>query len=528
MRHHFLLVTCLLVLFSITSGCGAKRQNSDSEVTNTPVELAFLKASSLSGVPVRFLMATGYIESGLRAERSSANYLQDGQSVNRSPSHGETAFGFSYSELGIDPANSPSLTDQIAAYGEFLKARLADSKPALAAVTPEEKMRWIWSIAKIHRGSDAPKNLLAVFSRELISVLNTGFVVQDQDGVFASLDKEATPLRDQDLPLNYREDLQLDMYNAQIRSASLFSLARTDPNEGVSHPKSIEVVHCPFTLSTCIQLQQVESGDTAPMGAHYLIPSSDSEVPGILQFARHDEIVSLIGADGNVEHVNNRIIVMLAGSSGRYKDGQRAYADPLWMTDFQLRLLGAAVNEICAVLVSSEGVNRDQCVGMEGANGVQFRRQKLEFYRWGDVSDFDETIIGPYLSNKDGISASTTLQISPEGSPSAGSTFRLNAGFQSTARRVELERLVRCSSADRRVVWEPVDQRQVRNVSSHSFENVWYDAGPNGTGDQYFRVKSSGENGKFMGWSTKRVQLKNFEKNNIPEVPSKYCLRNGS
>ena len=60
------------------------------------------------------------------------------------------------------------------------------------------------------------------------------------------------------------------------------------------------------------------------------------------------------------------------------------------------------------------------------------------------------------------------------------------------------------------------------------FEKKWYDAGPNGTGDQFFRVKANGEGGKFLGWATKKVQLKGFDKNDVPVAPSKYCLRNGS
>jgi hypothetical protein len=104
----------------------------------------------------------------------------------------------------------------------------------------------------------------------------------------------------------------------------------------------------------------------------------------------------------------------------------------------------------------------------------------------------------------------------------------LTAGFQATARRLELERLVRCATPDHRVVWEPVDQQQVLNVAQYAFnDNVWYDAGPNGTGDQFFRVKATGDGGKFLGWSTRLVQSRGFDKTWIPEA-SKYCLRNGT
>ncbi len=515
-----------LSAFVFLGSCGDRQTRDRESAVLTPVEQAFVDASKLSGVPARLLMATVYVESGLRAEQSSAVYLIGDQLGPKIPTKGESAVGFSFSELGIGP--EASLTEQIAAYAVLLKSKVGNVGWKSSSVTSEEKMRWIWALARAHRGSDAQQNLLSVFSKELIGVLNRGFSVQDGQGVIARLEKEATPLREEDLPENYRQDLQLDMYRSDIRSAYLFSLARSNPAEGVNNPLTIEVVHCPFSLSTCIELQNSQSTDTVPMGAHYIIPSSDQEVPGILQFAHHDEIVSLMTMEGLAERVNNRIVVMLAGLSGRYKEGRRAYADPLWVTDFQLRNLGVAINEICVSLSRSHGVNQDECRSVNGVKGVSFRVQKNERFHWADIADFDETIFGPYIVSSDHIAANTSLTLSPEGQQQSGTPFRLIAGFQVGARRIELERLVRCSSSDQRVVWEPVDQRQVRQISNHAFENVWYDSGPNGTGEQFFRVKAAGEGGRFMGWSTKRVQFRTFEKDSVPEAPSKYCLRNGS
>jgi hypothetical protein len=342
------------------------------------------------------------------------------------------------------------------------------------------------------------------------------------------MEREGSILREQDLAENYRQDLQLDMYHSDIRSGYLFSLTRDDSHSTVNHPKKIEVIHCPFSVSTCIQMQDEMSTEVARFGAHYLIPATDTLVPGITQFVHHNESVFLTSGAGTLEEVSDRVVIMLAGLSGRYSDGQRSYADPMWLSDFQLRLLGVAVSEICAAISRSEGVDREQCQLLGGANGVSFRIQPGSSYRWGDIADFDETIFTPYLLSPEGISANTTLTLAGEGTISAGSVFHLNAGFQATARRIDLERLVRCPGADRRVVWEPVDQQQVRQSSSISFQKKWYDAGPNGTGDQYFRVKANGENGKFLGWATKKVQLKDFDKNDVPVSSSKYCLRNGS
>jgi hypothetical protein len=528
------IVTRMTVVFCgflLTAGilsCGGKRHNSSTTPHVTGVESVFLKAASDSNIPVRMMLAAGYVESGLRANKSSVTYDLSGIALKKAPVRGESAFGFSFSELGLNNSDEHSLKTQIEAYGRYLKSHLGNEGFSPQAVTPEEKIRWIWKLASIHRGEAVQRNLLAVFSKEMIRVLNDGFTVQDGDGVVARLEKEGVPLRDQDLPENYRQDLQLDMYHSDIRSGYLFSLVRSNPSGQVNHPKKIEVIHCPFSLSTCIQMQNTSSDDAAMFGAHYVIPASDEFVPGILQFAHHDESVELIGVDGKPEVVTDRIVILLAGPSGRYTEGQRTYADPMWMSDFQMRLLGAAVSEVCSAISRSESLDREQCQSIGGASGVAFRTQPGESYRWGDIADFDETIVRPYLTGLEGISANTTLTMSPDMAQNAGSVFRLNAGFQATTRRLELERLVRCPAPDRRVVWEPVHQESIRNKSTFSIEQNWYDAGPNGTGDQYFRIKATGDGGKFLGWSTKRVQLKGFEKDAVPEAPTKYCLRNGT
>jgi hypothetical protein len=508
--------------------CGGKRNDSVSGPTNTVIEKAFVQAGLASGVPVRMMMAAGYVESGLRDNRSAVNYLKGGRVVPLALNKGESVFGFSLAELGIVDIDHADLTAQIKAYGELLKAQIGKGPSPGGFVTAEEKIRWIWKFANIHMGAQAPRNLLAVFAREMMKVLNDGFLVQNVEGTIARLEAEPNRLRDVDFPDNVKQDLTLDMYHADIRSAYLFSLLRDNPSSVPNLPTHIEVVHCPFTLSACIQLQDNKADAASPLAAHYLIPSNDEAVPGILQFYHHGESLSLLDASGQPEVVKDRIVVMLVGASGRYSEGRRNFANPMWMTDYQLRLLGAAVSEICGSLARTGDVVREECQSIGGKSGVQFRTQPADSFRWGDIADFDETIIRPYLTGSDGIAANTTLTLSPDAPVVAGSQFVLNAKFQASARRVELERLVRCPAPDNRVVWEPVEQHQIRNVTSRSFDSLWYDAGPNGTGDQFFRVKVSGESDKFLGWAIKLVQLRNFEKGQIVEASTKYCVRNGT
>jgi hypothetical protein len=518
-----MIMLCNILLVS----CGGGKRRNGRGASLTPIEQTFVDASQESGIPARLLMAGVYLESGLRQEKSSAFYINGGGVEYKPLSRGESSVGFSFSELGLN--SDADLVTQIRAYGRLLKSKVGDLNFRNSAATLEEKINWIWALARAHRGRDAQPNLLAVTSRELIEVLNSGFSVQDETGVIARLEKENPAFREDDLPENFQQDLMLDVYNGDIRSAYLFSLIRNNPTSGVNVPTSVEVVHCPFALSVCIDLQNGQGTDSAPFGAHYIVPASDREVPGLLQFARHNETVSMVGADGAAERVTNRIIVMLAGGSGRYSLGYRVHADPMWLTDFQLRVFGVAIRQICESLASSYGVSRSECLSTSSSRGIRFRTQGVEKYKWGDIVDFDETIFLPYISEMDGLSGNTTLAVSPEGQIGAGVPFSLTANFQATTQRVEVERLVRCATEGQRVVWEPIDQQQVRNATSYTFsDNVWYDAGPNGTGDQFFRVKSTGDGGRFLGWSTKKIQLRDFERDQIPEAVSKYCLRNGT
>lgn len=510
------------------TGCGSHRKDTTSAPTRTEIEQSFLDASLECGVPVRLMMAAGYVESGLRADRSSITYSIDGTQSPLSLAKGESVFGFSMLELGLTSDVSIDVKGQIAAYGRLLKAKLGTGQTPGAFVTSEDKMRWIWKFASVHMGEGASRNLLAVFAREMMATLNSGFSVQNSDGIIARLESEPKPLRDEDLPENIKQDLTLDMYHADIRSAYLFSLVRERSSAEVNTPTRIEVVHCPFTLSTCIQMQGGSGEESNPLTAHYIIPSTADSVPGVLQFFHHNEALALIDSGGKPEVVKDRVVIMLAGLSGRYSDGSRKFANPMWMTDYQLRLLGATVKDVCSAISHGDSARRDSCQSIKGTGGISFRIQPAESYHWADIPDFDETIIAPYLAGGDGILANTTLTLSPDAPVNAGTPFKLNAGFQGSARRIELERLVRCPGPDSRVVWEPVEQHQLRDVTTRSFDGAWFDAGPNGTGDQFFRVKVNGEAGKFLGWSTRRVQLRNFDKSEVTEMASKYCLRNGT
>ena len=95
------------------------------------VEKAFCKASQQSHIPYQILLAVAAKESGISGDPTSAICNTDkdlGLSV------GETAFGLTYAELGIDatPENQ-NLPEQVKAYTVWIHAKLTEKIWILAS-----------------------------------------------------------------------------------------------------------------------------------------------------------------------------------------------------------------------------------------------------------------------------------------------------------------------------------------------------------------------------------------------------------
>ena len=58
---------------------------------------------------------------------------------------------------------------------------------------------------------------------------------------------------------------------------------------------------------------------------------------------------------------------------------------------------------------------------------------------------------------------------------------------------------------------QPVDTEPVRGKKDFTFQQVYFDSGPNRNGDQFFRVRIYGKDRHLQGWSIDRIFLKDFE-----------------
>jgi hypothetical protein len=443
----------------------------------------------------------------------------------------QTAFGQTFTALGLDPAKGDTavLETQIDAYGKFVAAQLAAGGVTLPAspATDEDKFHWIQNLASIQRqGLSDRINVQIIFARELIQVLNTGFIWQDPaSGETLSMAKEPSPIDPSKfLPdgVNWFKELSLgDPLPGDIDDYPFLTLTTVPSGEFVNKPKRIEIIHCPMTLSACLELQSRSGESQVQLAAHYVIPplvsssdgAADKNLNQVLQVAHTNQALILTDDTGQNVPVEDAIVIMLVGESGKAVNGARMPAIPTWFTDAQLRAMGQLVNDACTLLAQNDKtVNRDQCMSTTGDLGVRFHYQNTsEEYRWGDIADYDPTIFDAYVKNPGGLNMAVAFDFAQSVHQfKAGADIPLKILYDSSARVIELERLGRCPTTNK-VVWEPVRNEEVDgSATSSTYDEKYFDSGPNSDGDQFFRVRVYDQNGVLTGWSIDQAYLTGF------------------
>lgn len=518
----FRLSTAILALTLALAGCGKKSEDDGGGGSRKgEVQAAFDQAARDTGVPARFLMAAAWVESRMAPDNASANYVSIGteaEPILRGTLMTQTAFGQTYTALGLDASKpeSEQLETQVAAYARWVASSLAAGGVTLAKSpkTPEDKFYWIENLALLHRkGLTNRRNVQVVFAKELINTLNEGFLWQDpRNGERLELDKESPPIDVAKFPQNGQNWFALNQLDAQLYVATYLPLVTVPADEFENKPRRVEVIHCPLTLSACLELQTRAEESDVHLAAHYIIPADKTVFSKVLQVADHKQALVLTNDKGENVPVNDAIVIMLAGNSGRTVKGTRMPAIPTWFTDQQLRMMAQVVNDVCTLIAQKDtSVNRDECMATSGDKGVRFHHQgKSEEYRWGDIPDYDDTIFDAYVRSPGGLGGEVAFEFKKgDRAFKAGSEIPLTVLFDSQARTVELERLSRCEGG--KLVWEPVRIQQVRGEKRVTFDETLHDSGPNKNGDQFFRARVYGRDGKLIGWSIDQIFLSKFE-----------------
>ena len=532
-----ILIVPILCLSFVTAGCGEESGSRGSRGPASAVESLFQQVARQQNVPERMLLAAAYLESGIDASRATSLYINPNDEAvgTKGVRVGETAFGIPASRLGLADEVPHDLAAQVTAYGQTLRAEMLRSNMDLPAypVTAEDKFRWIWLMAQVHRdGQIQRRNVQILFSRELMDVLNNGFVWQDRESsTILRFQPESPAIRFEDLAPDQQKSLRIISNIGETFNAQYLPLTSIPPSsEHKNVPKRVVVVHCPFSLSSCLELQQ-HDGDDARLGAHYIIPSRFVEGVGaeklrdrIIQIARHEQLVQLTLSTGDHQFVHDAIVVMLSGSSGRIVEGIRKPANPMWASEQQLQALAQLVGELCTEFQATLPIDRQKCLRRGGDQGVQFQRQEAsEVFRWGDIADFDETIFDAYLENPAGLPGGDAAFTLPEKvAYNAGQDVPISLSFNTSVRSVELEQLVRCG--DGRLVWMPSSIDQVRGVSTLTVRKKIWSSGPNGNGRHFFRARVLTGSDELAGWDTVNIDLRSYE--DTPDYSPKACASN--
>lgn len=512
----------LAILLSIlASGCGSKPPKAVQSLALPTVEAAFNQASQEFGIPKRLLMAVGYLESRLVPTMGSAAYVAIDQGTGpllRGTFLTETAFGLPMSTLGLDPkqASSETLEVQIKAYAAYVANSLASKGLSLksSATSPEEIFQWIESLSTIHRrGMTQRRNVQIIFARELIETLNGGFIWQDpnKDQTLV-LPPEPQKIQIDSFPVNGRNWFKLTELESELRLATYLPLVTVASGENRDQPRRIEVLHCPLSLSACLELQTRSEESQIRLAAHYVIHQEKNLLGRMIQVADHTEAMVLTEPTGESLPHKGSVVLMLVGSSGRIVKGVRTPAYPIWFNDQQLRNLGQLINDLCTLFSQKDsGFKREECMSIGGENGVKFHHQgPSEEYTWGMIADFDPTIFEAYIKNPSGLGSEVAFDPQVGQMPTqAGQPITFKMLFDNESRMLEIERLSRCP--DGKVLWEPVRHLQVRGQNAASITESFFDSGPNRDGGHFFRVRVYAKDSKLLGWATQKIGLTKFE-----------------
>ncbi|NRA44130.1 MAG: hypothetical protein HRU09_04130 [Oligoflexales bacterium] len=505
--------TLWLLTVSLLACGGGQKPRSDFE-TYSPAEKAFINAARAYKIPVRFLVAIAHVESNLSPSSATTLYAN----APLGPRAGESAFGISRTKLGVPEGQSgDQLELQIEAYSRWVTSQLPQGLSDNIK-DDEDKFNWIWSLAALHRENDATSSL---FAKEVIEALNEGFHwIDPKSGDVIQFPAEepainVTNLRD--VSRNHLKILSLTR-TSPVDSARVLVLSGQHDYGQKQSPRGIEVIHCPFSFSSCIEMQYYDGKENKDfhLGAHFIIPQKESLSKWPLQLARYDDSVPQMSADGNIDLSTDKVIIMLTGLSGRMVSGIRTPASPSWLTPWQLQRMGELVQDICDMLVieyedSENPLSRGECMEV-GTGGTGFSYQKMgEPFYWGAISDFDASIFTSYIFKSDQFSGKTVFeyplkkQIFSKNEP-----ISLNLTFGLRAKNIHFEHLVRCPE-NNRVLWTTSSREQVRSQVNFLFEKQLHDAGPNYNGTHYIRAKVFGESGELIGWDLATVYLSDYE-----------------
>lgn len=527
------LVVMLFSLIFFHFSCGGKDPIDNAEEHQeidgallSPVEKSIKEAAAQYYIPERFLLAIGYVETGLQPQEMS--FKLAGDDILDLP-QAKSAFAISRAELGIEnDSTQDRLATQIRAYAKWLSLKLKHKGLAKLPQNSQEKFDWIWEIAKLHRSGVHHKYTeRSVFSLELIEALNQGFYWLDPEGQETRFFKPEHP----QIKVNSLDDkslnlMDINMRQSQVDFAKKVFLSTNPKQRSEAFPQGIEILHCPFSLSACLDMQNNEELMEKANGlAHYVIPSNDLISDLSLQIRNHFLVLNSNKAKQKEFH---KIRVMLVGSSGRSIHGTRQAAYGDWLTHWQLEKLAELTQDLCYQMTNStqeEGVFEtiEEC--LSPGKAIVFRQDSPSHIgSWLSIPDFDSEIFHYYIGTKATHSKAELTLKDPQVSYSAGSRITFHHDFSPEVHYIEMQQLVRCYETQERLIWQRTSLTGVGNLTQKEEEQKIWSWGPNKDGTHFFRAKFFDSGGNLLAWDSQKILLKNFEEQDNP-IARKNCSK---
>lgn len=509
----------LLLALALTSCGRGKEDKKAAPPALGPMTQAFTNTSRTYQIPMNILLALAYKESQLNADPSRVAYA--GIEAPRGPAFAQTMMGLSYSTLGLSEETASDTSVQLSAYGAWVQQGLRQQRIDLPMQISksDEIYDWIWQLARLHHpDAKSSKNIQVIFAREMIEILNKGFIWQDAD----SRERiEQTPLSPRLETSSFsppiQANLQLDTRTSEIFLVDYLQLSYAQESGETNHPKRIEIIHCPFSLSTCIA--DPENSDIQ-LQAHYIIPADESLLPRPIKVLQHRTPVTLSNEQGANQLVTDAVVIMLVGNSGRYADDQRKLTNPSWYSKRQLQYMGEVVSGVCQLMSKDDPtIDYQNC----RSDAVKFRTTPSGAnYRFGDIPDFEAAIFWSFVRNTTGPKGDVTIQLPSQSKTfPAGTAVTMNIGFITGAAKLEIQHLERCASG--KTIWTVLQTLSIRNESSQSVIAKFFDQGPNLNGQHFFRALTYDARGELMGWAVTDYFLTGYDTEGVPGPKESLC-----
>ncbi len=498
-------------------GCGS---TSSSGGSNGPaygdIERNFRQAALEHNIPPELLLAVAYNESRISSKKVSTSYSNQERRLGLAI--GETAFGLSYQTLALPPtSSSENLETQINAYSKWVSKRLEQKKIDLPSnlANADTLYDWVWQLALLHRnGNDNRKNVQIVFASELIETLNQGFTWQDDSSSERiTLPARNPPISSDAFSKPIQRNLQLDLQKSEIFSVDYMQLSYEQTSSERNDPEAIRVIHCPFSLSACLEIQNRESDtDEIRLQAHYIIPADQSLVENHLKVRQHRSPVLLTNNKGQTELIQNAVIIMLVGNSGRYVEGVRLDAVPTWYSNYQLKNLGKIIQGSCELMrQDNPDIDLATCRSPGIPGGVQFQTQgNSEQFHLGDIADFDKDIFWTYVQNPDELGGQVAFNFPVSNrSFQAGNPINFQLQFITGTAKTTIELLQRCEND--KLVWTTLQTGFIRNSSQANLQLNLFSQGPNQNGQHFLRAQVFDQNNVLKGWAIESIFLNGYD-----------------